>query len=253
MSTPEGELANSQSRNGFGNVGLSWTGEKGYLGGSYGYDDTKYGIPVVEDGQVQLTPRRHALSVRAGAQGFSGVFDSYRATLAVRRYAHDEFEGATVGTSFTNNTNEVEIMGSHRALGRMKGSVGGWALGRAFGASGEEALSPDIDQHGLAAFVYEEVTWPHLTFQFGGRVDHTRYDPTGESRRTFTSGSGSLGLLLRPAGADDRLTIALSLARAARNPSLEELFYFGPHPGISRSRWETRICNRNMRQVRTCP
>ena len=26
-------------------------GAKGYFGGSYGYDDTKYGIPVVEDGQ----------------------------------------------------------------------------------------------------------------------------------------------------------------------------------------------------------
>src|SRR5262245_39804566 len=40
VSTPLGDLANSQSRNGFVNVGLSWTGAKGYLGGSYGYDDT---------------------------------------------------------------------------------------------------------------------------------------------------------------------------------------------------------------------
>src|SRR4029450_49022 len=36
---------------------------------------------------------------------------------------------------------------------------------------------------------------------------------------------------LRPAGASDRVTVALSLARAARYPALEELFYFGPHPG----------------------
>ena len=63
---PLGDVANSQSRNGFGNVGLAWTGAKGYFGGSYGYDDTKYGIPVVEDGQVQLTPRRHAFSLRGG-------------------------------------------------------------------------------------------------------------------------------------------------------------------------------------------
>src|ERR1044071_9001669 len=83
VATPLGDLVNSQSRNGFGNVGLSWTGTKGYLGGSYGYDDTKYGIPVVEEGQVQLTPRRHALSLRAGASGLSGAIDSYRATLAI--------------------------------------------------------------------------------------------------------------------------------------------------------------------------
>jgi iron complex outermembrane recepter protein len=67
--------------------------------------------------------------------------------------------------------------------------------------------------------------------QFGGRVEHARYAPHGEAERRFTTGSGSLGLLLRPAGADDRVTVALSVARAARVPALEELFYFGTHPG----------------------
>jgi iron complex outermembrane receptor protein len=231
VSTPEGDVVNSQSRGVFGNVGLSWTGAKGYFGGSYGYDDTKYGIPVIEEGQVQLTPRRHAFSLRGGAQGLEGLFDSYRATLAIRRYKHDELEGSEVGTSFTNNTGEVEVMGSHRAFGRLKGSAGGWFLNRAFDASGAEALAPPIDQRGGAAFIYEEVTWPHVTFQFGGRLDHTRYEPNGEPARTFTTGSGSLGLLLRPAAADDRVTLAISTARAARSPALEELFYYGPHPG----------------------
>jgi iron complex outermembrane receptor protein len=231
VSTPEGDVVNSQSRSGFGNVGLSWTGTKSYFGGSYGYDDTKYGIPVIEEGQVQLTPRRHALSIRGGGQGLEGAFDSYRATLAIRRYKHDELEGSEVGTAFSNNTEEIEVMGGHRALGRLKGSVGGWFLNRAFDAVGAEALSPAVDQGGFATFIYEEVTWPHVTFQFGGRLDHTRYEPNGEPERSFTSGSGSLGLLVRPKGADDRLTIALSAARAARNPALEELFYFGPHPG----------------------
>jgi iron complex outermembrane receptor protein len=231
VSTPEGDLVNSQSRNGFGNVGLSWTGAKSYFGGSYGYDDTKYGIPVVEDGQIQLTPRRHSFSLRAGAQGLEGAFDSYRATLAIRRYKHDELEGEEVGTAFTNNTGEVEVMGSHRMLGHLKGSMGGWFLNRAFDASGAEALSPPIDQQGFATFIYEEATWPHVTFQFGGRVDHTGYQPNGEPDRSFTTGSGSVGLLFRPAAADDRLTVAFSAARAARSPALEELFYYGPHAG----------------------
>jgi iron complex outermembrane receptor protein len=231
VATPAGDLTNSQSRNGFGNIGLSWTGAKGYFGGNYGYDDTKYGIPIVEEGQIQLTPRRHAFSLRGGAQGLGGAFDSYRATLAVRRYKHEELEGTEVGTAFKNDTAEVEVMGSHRAVGRLKGSLGGWFLNRAFDAVGAEALSPAVDQRGLAAFLYEEVAWPHVTFQFGGRVDHAKYEPRGEEARDFTAGSGSLGLLLRPEAADDRVTIALSLARASRIPSLEELFYFGPHPG----------------------
>ena len=97
--TPEGDVVNSQSRNGFGNVGLSWTGDEMYVGGSYGYDDTKYGIPVVEDGAVQLTPRRHALTFRGGANALGGPFESFRATLAIRRYEHEELEGDEVATS----------------------------------------------------------------------------------------------------------------------------------------------------------
>jgi len=231
VDTPAGDVDNSQSRNGFGNVGLSWTGDRGYFGGSYGYDDTKYGIPVVEGGILQLTPRRHSFSLRGGAQGLEGVIDGFRATLSARRYRHDELEGDEVGTAFKNDTMEVELMGSHRAAGRLKGSIGGWVLDRSFDARGAEALSPAVDQSGFAAFLFEEVTWPHVTFQFGGRVDRTRYSPAGESERDFTNISGSVGLLFRPEAADDRLTLAASLAHAARPPALEELYFFGVHHG----------------------
>jgi iron complex outermembrane receptor protein len=229
--TPEGEVVNSQSRNGFATVGAAWTGENAHVGGSYAYDDTKYGIPVVEGGTLQLTPRRHALTFRGGAERLTGAFEAFRATLAVRRYKHDELEGEEVGTAFSNNTTELQVMGSHRAVGRLTGSIGGWVLDRAFDAVGAEALSPAVDQNGFAAFAYEEVTWPHVTLQFGGRVDRTSYSPAGEPERDFTNGSISGGLLFRPAAADDRLTVAASVARAARAPALEELFFFGLHHG----------------------
>jgi iron complex outermembrane receptor protein len=231
VATPDGDVDNSQSRNGFSSVGLSWTGARGYFGGSYGYDDTKYGIPVVEGGILQLTPRRHSFSLRGGGQELDGAFDAFRATLSIRRYQHDELEGDDVGTAFTNNTTELEVMGAHRAAGRLKGSLGGWLLGRSFAAEGAEALSPPVDQNGLAGFVFEELTWPHITLQFGGRVDHTTYSPTDFVERDFTNASGSVGLLLRPAAANDRFTIAASLAYAARPPALEELYFFGVHHG----------------------
>lgn len=231
VDTPLGEIDNSQSRGGMVNVGLSWTGVKGYFGGSYGYDDTKYGIPVVEEGLVSLTPRKHAFSLRSGAENLTGAFDSFRATLGVRRYRHDELEGDEIGTRFTNNTTEGEVLVGHRAVGLLKGSVGGWVLDRAFDAQGAEALSPAIDQRAFAGFIYEELTWPHVTVQFGGRVDHTTYDPAVGLARDFTEFSGSAGLLLRPAAANDTVTIAFSLARAARNPALEELYFFGDHLG----------------------
>jgi outer membrane receptor protein involved in Fe transport len=70
-----------------------------------------------------------------------------------------------------------------------------------------------------------------VTVQFAGRFDDTRYSPLGEDERSFTTGSGSAGLLIRPAAANDALTIAVSLASTARYAAVEELFYYGPHPG----------------------
>ena len=230
--TPEGKVDNSQARMALGQVGASWTGEKSYVGASYGYDDSKYGIPVVEEGSISLTPKRHSFSARAGGKNLDGWLQSYRATLGVRRYEHSELEGTEVGTTFHNDTVEGELLLSHKRLGKLVGSFGGWFLDRSFDAIGEEALSPPVDQQAYAGFLYEEVESPHATLQFGGRVDHASYTPEGGLRaRDFTEFSGSVGLLLKPKAANDNFVVALNVARAARYPALEELYYFGPHPG----------------------
>lgn len=231
--TAEAVVDNTQSRNGFGSFGLSWTAAKGYVGASYGYEDTRYGIPYVEDGLVELTPRRHLVNLKGEARDLSGLLTGVKASFAARRYKHEEIVGGEVGTRFANNTNEVEVSARHRAIGGLSGSMGAWVLGRAFSAEGEEALSPPVDQRGFAAFLYEEAGWHHVTLQFGGRVDGTSYTPAGGTlpERDFTEFSGSVGVVYNPAFADHRTTFAVSLARAARYPSLEELYFNGPHPG----------------------
>jgi iron complex outermembrane receptor protein len=233
FSTPEGDVENSQSRTSQFNVGASWTGERRYAGASYGVDDSEYGVPIVEGGEIRLTPRRHAFTVRAGGEGLDGLISSYRATLGVRRYEHQELHGAEIGTMFENDTEEAELMVSHRSLRNLSGTVGASFYNRAFSAIGEEALSPPVDQQTAAVFLYEEFTWPHVTFQFGGRLDHTSFEPDSSvlPARSFNEFSGSIGLLFTPAAANDNFVIAASLARAARNPALEELYFFGPHPG----------------------
>ncbi|HEX6162729.1 MAG TPA: TonB-dependent receptor [Vicinamibacterales bacterium] len=230
--TPEGEVGNSQMRTAMGQIGLSRTGEKQYVGVSYGYDDSRYGIPVVEEGVIELTPKRHAISARAGGQNLDGWLQSYRATLGVRKYEHSEVEAGEIGTTFNNDTVEGEVLLSHKRTGRLVGSFGGWFLNRAFAATGEEALSPPVDQRAAALFLYEEVESPHATVQFGGRLDHSKFTPEQNRReRTFNEWSASVGLLLKPQAANDDFVIAVNLARASRHPSLEELYYFGPHPG----------------------
>lgn len=230
--TPDGMVDNSQSRMGFVDVGASWTRERTYVGASYGYDDSRYGIPLVEEGETELTPRRHAVTVRAGGQQLDGLISSYRGTLVIRRYKHDELDAGIVATAFTNDTHEGDLLVSHRPLGRLSGTIGGSFLNRAFSAEGEEALAPPVDQDGAAVYLYEELTWPHATVQFGGRIDHMKFRPgNGLRARDFTQGSGSVGLLVRPIRDHDDLVVAASLARAARNPALEEMYFFGEHAG----------------------
>ncbi|HXW06064.1 MAG TPA: TonB-dependent receptor [Vicinamibacterales bacterium] len=232
VDSPEGEIANTQSRGGFGSIGAAWTGGRSYVGGSYGYDDTRYGLPYVEDGQVELTPRRHTLGARAGADQLHGFFSSYRALFGYRHYRHEEIVAGEVGTEFENDTTDLNIQAKHQPWGRLTGTVGGSLLLRTFSSTGEEALSPPVEENNFALFLYEELIWPHVTVQFGGRINTASFSPEGGlPDRDFTDGSGSVGLVIRPAAADDRLTLAFSLARAARNPALEELYFFGPHPG----------------------
>jgi iron complex outermembrane receptor protein len=232
FSTPAGRVENTQSRGGFGNLGASWTSQRGFAGASYGYDDTRYGVPVIEGGQVELTPRRHVIAGKAGLSNLTGLVEGFRANYASRRYRHEEIVGGEVGTRFENDTDEFDVLVRHRKAGRFSGTVGAWLLNRDFAAVGEEALSPPVHERAAAAFFYEEVGWPHVTFQFGARVNTVAFDPEEDlPSRRFTDVSGSLGLLYRPEMANDKLTVAVSLARAARNPALEELYFFGPHPG----------------------
>ncbi len=232
VDTPEGTIENSQSRGGFGSVGVAWTGERAYFGGSYGYDNTKYGLPFVEEGLIQLTPRRQMFGLRTGADNLGGAFSSFRALFGYRHYQHDELEGDEVGTQFENNTTDLNVQAKHRQWGRLTGTIGGSFLTRAFTATGAEALSPPVDENAFALFLYEELTWAHATVQFGGRINWAGFTPDGGlPDRDFSDGSGSVGILFRPAAANDKLTLAFSVARAARNPALEELYFFGIHPG----------------------
>jgi iron complex outermembrane receptor protein len=230
VSTPLGDIENTQARSAMGHAGASWTGDRGFLGASYQYDDSRYGVPVVEGGTISLTPRRHAVGARGQSRGLDGVFSAVKGSVNVRRYDHDELEGTEVGTVFSNDTVDGELMATTRPIaGRLEGTYGVSGGSRRFEAIGEEALAPRVDQASASAFTYQEAVWPHLTLQFGGRVEHQAFSPAGGLRpRAVTNLSGSLGALVRPS---DATTVAVSVARAVRNPALEELYFNGPHPG----------------------
>ncbi len=235
--TPEGVVPNSQSRTWGGGAALSRTSDNGYAGASYQYVDTDYGVPFVEEGGTTLTPRRHRLDLRAERRDLPGFFTGFKLQGGFRDYRHEELEAdGAVATAFHNRFFEGEALLTHRALGRLTGTFGLWGTSRDYESAGAEALAPPTQQKTLAGFAYEELKFKHVELQFGVRLEHGRYRPDtaalperSELRaRSFRSVSGSVGLLgyLR-----EDLTVAVSFARAARHPSLEELYNFGPHVG----------------------
>ena len=105
----------------------------------------------------------------------------------------------------------------------------------------------------MAGFLYEEVAWPHATLQFGGRLDHTRYAPEGGlPNRDFTEWSGSVGLLVRPAAANDNFVIAAQPgARGASARARGAVFLRPPPRQLRVSRSATPISSPNARSAST--
>lgn len=238
--TPDDNLEtvpNSFSRSKSGGGAFSFTGLDGFAGASYQYVTSRYGVPFVEEGETTLNPRRHRLDFRGERRSLDSFIEGVKFLGAFRDYQHDEIEGSgEIATSFENQTWEGQLFLQHRPAGRLQGTFGVWALDRDYSSAGEEALAPPTTQTSLAGFVYEELSFHHASLQFGARLDHTSFDPDGAAvdrdvpPRDFTEFSGSVGVLgyLRE---EHDLTLALNLARAARNPSLEELYNLGPHAG----------------------
>ena len=175
-------------------------------------------------------PRRKNFDLSAERRDLGGFIVRFAPRSASPR-AHDELDGDTVATSFINNTQRGESAGGPQAGGTTQGLHRRVVPDARLSPPPESALSSQVDQTGAAVFVYEEATLsPHASLQFGGRVDQANFTPAEGLARKFTNVSGSFGFLVHPT---DETTIALSLARAARNPALEELYFHGPHAGTA--------------------
>ena len=229
---------NSQSRNGFGYVGLSWTGARGISAAATATTTRK----------LRNTRGRR----RAGAADAHAATPSRCAAAARTSRARSTPSGPRWRCAATSTTSwragkwtppsptTRPSSKSCRPIDRSGGSRAAWARRYSIARStrvGAEALSPAVDaeRRGRVPLRRGDLAARDGAVRRPCRARAVRAR-SARRARSFTTGSGSLGVLLRPAGADDRVTIALSLARAARNPALEELFYFGTHAGQLRLR-----------------
>ena len=236
--TPEGKVPNTQTRLTTGTAGLGWYGTRGFLGLNYTYDDGRYGIPAVSPDPEEapefadIRHFRRNLRISGGVANHNAAIEHIRFDVNYSGYVHNEIDKGggsdEVATHFDNKTYTGQVFFDQRKTGRLTGTLGFSILHRDYDVEGAEALSPPVKQNVAAAFALEEMSFDSFKLQFGGRVESTRYDPSGLDNRSFTGLSGSVGshVPLWTGGA-----FVTNYTHSYRAPAIEELYNNGPHPG----------------------
>ncbi len=253
--SPQGPVFNSRSRTTNGGGGLGWYSDKTFFSLEAKYDDGSYGVPFAtafhadEDEEdverIALASQRQNYRFNWGLNNLGPAIASFALKLNYTDWQHDEVEffadgSQAIGTAFTNDQFVYRGVFEQRKSGSLGGRFGFWGLGRAYTVTGEEALSPPVDQTAFAVFGLEELEYESVKLQFGGRIERQSYTPGFAQRttaggviadaveRSFTGVSASAGL---HADTWKGGALVMTYAHSYRAPALEELYNFGPHLG----------------------
>ena len=252
-STPEGKVFNSRTRTANGYAGLGWYGEKTFASFSFEQDDGRYGIPFAasfeaeeggegetpaeqagefEEERIEIDMKRQAAQFTWGVRGLGSALDNFRLQFNYTQYEHQEVEIAEgqsmIGTAFDNDQFVYRGVFEQTKRGPLSGQFGFWGMARDYDVTGEEALSPPVDQDVIAVFGLEELAFERVKFQIGGRLERTSYDPLGLSPRDFTGASAAAGVHFNLWNGGAFVT---NYSHTYRAPALEELYNNGPHIG----------------------
>ena len=251
-----------------GSVGLSFVGERGFVGLAVSGLDSEYGIPghshahheheeeghhdedehgehdddehedeehedeEHHDEEAEGTPvvilEQTRIDLEAGLADPFGGFESLDFRLGINDYEHVENEAGEVGTAFANKAWEARAQLTHGSVGDWRGALGVQLGDREFSVAGEEAFTPPVDTSSFGLFWVGERPLGELGLEAGLRFDQVEHTPAHGSSRDFTGMSASLGLIVSLGEGWEGTLLADYSSRA---PVGEELFSDSPHPG----------------------
>ena len=271
---PDGEptrkVPGSFNRTDTGSVGLSWVGERGYLGAAYTRQTARYGLPghnhsfegchthgthlhcgaheeeddhdhgAEEHGDVPVVDlRSERLDIRGELRNPFTGFSALRLRAGVTDYVHDEVEDGTIATTFKNKAYDTRIELQHEPIAGFKGVVGLQTSQRKFSAIGEEAYVQPTVTRKTGLFVLEEYRlndW-YGDWRFEAALRHDRQTAealasgsAGGIERSHNGTSASLGAVWK---FTPGYQVGTSFTRASRAPSAEELYARGLHMATS--------------------
>jgi len=235
-----GILPGSELEKSGGAFGLSFVGDRGFIGGSVSRYDATYGLPggheheheegeeeEEEEGNPILDLEQTRIDFEAGlAEPFAGA-QSLNLRIGFNDYEHAEIEpSGEVGTLFENEAMEGRFEIVHLPVAEITGAGGFQFSDREYSATGEEAYVPPVDTTTWGLFYVGQRSFGMVDLEGGLRYENVSHDPQFGLTRSFDVGAASLGLI---SSLESGWTFALLGDYSTRAPTVEELFSDGPH------------------------
>lgn len=241
----KGYIENSSSRAHGGSLGLSWIGDRGFLGLAVNRIENNYGIPPGahahhgeedehhgeedehhEDENVRVDMEQTRYELKGGVENPWRGIELLRIKMAYNDYEHVELEGDEIGTVFNNEALEGRLELTHQSVHGVHGVVGMQWLDREFSAIGAEAFVPASDTRAYGLFLVQDYHSKNWSYEWGGRYEHKESEAEGFRDRSHDLFSFSASAIRK---LSESMDLSLALSRAQRAPAIEELFSNGFH------------------------
>jgi iron complex outermembrane receptor protein len=253
-----GTLPNSDLRTTGGALGMSYIGDRGFIGMAVSRYESKYGLPGGthahhhddhdhdhhddddhgldhhghhdhddEDDDVRLELKQTRWDLAAGLQDPFVNFTELKVRIGYNDYEHRELESRDeIASRYEVRAWEGRIEALHAPVGGWQGVLGLQVSREDFESSGEEAFAPPSDTDAIALFIVEERPFEGFTLQAGARYEHTEVDAGSVGSESFDTLSASVGAVV-PLAEGFELGLIADLAQRA--PVAAELYSDGPH------------------------
>ena len=239
--TPIGNIKNTYSNTFSTSLGMSYIKDWGFIGASFSYYDSDFGIPPDPAGHpdgVVLDMQKHQYVLKAEYIIDTDFLKVWETDFSINNYHHIEFEAIDlVGMEFGLVTTNIKSKISHGELGLFeKGTFGISLEYEDYAVTG--ASTPNSNSFSMGAFILEEQDFNNVHLEMGLRIDHVtnapqKNDPEstiGNIRtRHFTALSSSVSAIYP---FTDNIHVGASLLHSFRAPPLEELYSEGPHLAV---------------------
>lgn len=255
LENTDGFISNSDAEADSAIAGLSYIGERGFIGFSVNRLESDYGLPAgshshshehgeeehseehdhdeeehgEEHGEVdfvRINMEKTRYDARAMWEFGDGWFETLRANVGYTDYEHAEVEyfedgDQEVGTLYSNSGFEGRFTLDRAATGAWSGVYGLQFTDTDFSAIGEEAFIPPSAVNNVGIFGVERFSGARYSVELGFRLESNAVDPGGQCGYDDSTLSLSSSLLY---DLSSESNVLLGLSRSERAPTVEELF-----------------------------